>query len=516
MVYANDAAAELLGLPAARSVLAAPSAELVDRFEIRHPDGTPVDPEELPGSGVIRGESPEPMLTLSVRRDTGEPHWFLTKATALEDEDGGILAVIVIEDVTEQHEAALRQRFLAEAGQALASSLDLEETLRRVARLAVPRLADWCAIELPDERGVLEQVALVHVDPALVELAHSLRERYPPDPESPVGTHAAMRTGEPQLIPEITDDMLVAAARDAEHLELARSLGLRSVMVVPMITGGRTLGVMTFVFSESGRRYDAEDLAFAQELAARAAVAIENARLYTERSLVAQTLQASLLPEALPEVDGWRFAADYRPGERGADVGGDFYDVFAVEDGHVVLLGDVTGKGVAAAALTSLVRHTAKTAAMFDARPARVLAMVNPGAAPAAAARAGDDDLRRPARAGADVRGRRPSTPPAQARRPAVREGGHDRTAPGRGAGIRRRARRHARARARGHPGPLHRRCDRHAGAGRALRGGAAARGRRCRAVRPAAVIAAISGALEEYAVGGGLDDRAILVLQRG
>jgi serine phosphatase RsbU (regulator of sigma subunit) len=171
--------------------------------------------------------------------------------------------------------------------------------------------------------------------------------------------------------------MLVAAARDAEHLELARSLGLRSLMIVPMITGGRTLGVMSFVFAESGRRYSAADIGFAQDLAGRAAVALESARLYTERSVVAQTLQASLLPEALPEVDGWRFAADYRPGQRGADVGGDFYDVFAVENGHVVLLGDVTGKGVAAAALTSLVRHTAKTAAMFDPRPTSVLPVVN-------------------------------------------------------------------------------------------------------------------------------------------
>jgi serine phosphatase RsbU (regulator of sigma subunit) len=144
-----------------------------------------------------------------------------------------------------------------------------------------------------------------------------------------------------------------------------------------MIIGGRVLGVMTFVFSDSGRLYTANDLPFAQELAARAASAIENARLYTERAEVARTLQASLLPEELPDVPGWSFAADYRPGQRGAEVGGDFYDVFPVHGGQMVLLGDVTGMGVAAAALTSLVRHTAKTTAAFDPRPAAVLSHVN-------------------------------------------------------------------------------------------------------------------------------------------
>jgi PAS domain S-box-containing protein len=375
--YANPAAAALIGLPSVDAVLAADPGELVGRFEIRHPDGRVVAAEELPGARVLRGEQPEPLLTQSVYKATGELRWFLTKATPLVDESGQLLAVNVIEDVTDQHEATLRQRFLAEVGEALASSLDYEQTLQRVAQLAVPGLADWCAVELPDERGMLEQVALAHADPARVEQALALRERYPPDPAAPIGSAAVLRSGEAQLIPQIPDSLLEASAHDAEHLELIRALQIRSAMSVPMVTGGRALGVMSFVFSESGRLYDADDLAFAQELAARAATAIENARLYTERAAVARTLQASLLPEKLPEVAGWRFAADYRPGQRGADVGGDFYDVFAVHGGQMVLLGDVTGMGVAAAALTSLVRHTARTAAAFDPRPAAVLRHVN-------------------------------------------------------------------------------------------------------------------------------------------
>ena len=133
------------------AVLTAEPGELAGRFDIRYPDGTLVDPDDLPGARVIRGERPEPLLTQSIYRATGEPHWFLTKATPLEDEEGRMMAVNVIEDVTDEHEARLRQQFLAEAGEALSSSLEYEETLRLVARLAVPRLADWCAVELPDD-----------------------------------------------------------------------------------------------------------------------------------------------------------------------------------------------------------------------------------------------------------------------------------------------------------------------------------------------------------------------------
>jgi GAF domain-containing protein len=377
MEFANEAAARLLELPGVHAVLTADPADLIDRFEIRHADGRPVRADELPGARVIRGEQPEPLLTQSVYKATGELHWFLTKATPLEDETGAIMAVNVIEDITEEHDARLRQEFLAEAGEALSSSLDYEETLQRVARLAVPRLADWCSVELPDDRGTLEQVALAHVDEARIELARAIRERYPPDPDAATGTYAVMRTGKAQLYPEIPESMLVQAAQDEEHLRLIRALSIRSGMSVPMISGGRVLGAMTFVFSESGRVYDERDLAFAQELAGRAATAIENSRLYTERAEVARTLQASLLPEELPVVPGWRFAASYRPGQRGAEVGGDFYDVFAIDGRQMVLLGDVTGMGVAAAALTSLVRHTAKTAAGFDPRPASVLSRVN-------------------------------------------------------------------------------------------------------------------------------------------
>jgi PAS domain S-box-containing protein len=374
-VYVNDAAVNLLG--PREGVLAAEPGELAERFVITREDGSPVRLEDLPGRRLVAGEPAPTLLTYSVRRDTGEAMWLLTKATLYTDPSGRRLAINIIEDVSEAKEAELRQRFLAEAGQLLATSLDYEQTLERVARMVVPRLADWCAIDMLDEQGEAHQVAVAHVDPEKVQLAHDLRRRYPPDPDSPTGVPAILRGGPAELYSDIPAELVERAARDEEHLRLIRELAMRSAMAVPMRIGDETLGAITLVSAESGRRFDEDDLAFIGDLALRAATAVQNARLYAAQERVAHTLQASLLPERLPELPGWEIGAMYQAGERDADVGGDFYDVMAVEGGHLIVLGDVTGKGVAAAALTSLVRHSGRMAARFDARPARVLSLIN-------------------------------------------------------------------------------------------------------------------------------------------
>jgi PAS domain S-box-containing protein len=182
----------------------------------------------------------------------------------------------------EAEEATRRAAFLAEAAAALSSSLDYERTLEAVARLAVPQVADWCAVDIVGEGGEVRRLAVAHVDAAKVEQARSLAERYPYAPEATQGVPQVLRTGRAEVYPEITDEMLAAAARDEEHLRTLRELGFTSAMLVPMSAHGRTSGVITFVMAESGRAYGANDLAFAEHLARRAALAIENARLYRE------------------------------------------------------------------------------------------------------------------------------------------------------------------------------------------------------------------------------------------
>jgi PAS domain S-box-containing protein len=376
-VYANAAAARLLGRDTPEEVTAARPGELAARFVITKEDGSSVEVQDLPGRRLVAGEPAPELLTRSIDRETGRVYWLLTKATLLEDE-GRNFAVNIIEDVTDSKHSEQRQRFLAEAGQVLASSLDYQQTLQRVAQLTVPWLADWCAVDMPDQQGGLEQVALAHVDPAKIAMAEDLRRRYPPDPDAPNGVPGVLRGGPPELYADIPDEMLEQAISDPEQLEAIRAVGMRSVMVVPMRVAEETLGALTLATADSGRRFTADDFAFAQDLALRAATAIQNARLYEAQVRVAHTLQASLLPERLPELPGWGGAASYQAGEQGAEVGGDFYDIVGADGGrHLVFLGDVTGKGIAAAALTSLVRHSLRTAARFDPRPASVLSLVN-------------------------------------------------------------------------------------------------------------------------------------------
>jgi PAS domain S-box-containing protein len=170
--------------------------------------------------------------------------------------------------------------FLAEAGTALSASLDYEATLRAVARLAVPVIADWCAVDIVSEQGTLQRLAVAHVDPKKVELARTLEEKYPTDPETPGGVYQVIRTGRPVFMARIPPELVEAGARDEEHRRILRELQLTSYMSVPMTAHGRAFGAITFVSAESGREYTEADLRFAREIATRASLAVENARAY--------------------------------------------------------------------------------------------------------------------------------------------------------------------------------------------------------------------------------------------
>ena len=178
-------------------------------------------------------------------------------------------------------ESAGEARFLAEAGRILSSSLDYRETLSKVAWLVVPRLADWCVVDVLDDAGDISNVATAHREPEKVDLARRWRERYPPDPDAGQGAPLVLRTGRSELVPEIPAGLLESAARDEEHRKTLQALDLSSYMAVPLTARGRILGVITLV-AESGRRYGGGDLELAEDLAARAALAVDNARLYEE------------------------------------------------------------------------------------------------------------------------------------------------------------------------------------------------------------------------------------------
>jgi len=378
-VYANDAAAQLLRLSAREQAAGASGGELMERFEVFDEHGAPVALEQLPGSRVRAGElDPEPMLVRNVVKATGEERWLLNKTTAICDADGRVTGVVnVIEDVTEAKRTELAQRLLAEASDALASSLDYESTLQRIAQVAVPGFADWCGVDVPGPGGVAELVALVHSDPAKVALARRMRARYPVSLERREGIAAVMGGDASFVRAAIGDEELRAYAEDEQHFEMLRELGMASVVVVPLAAGGQKLGTLILARATPGRPFDAADVQLAEELGRRAGTAVLNARAYTERAAIAATLQRGLRPPELLAPPGFTIASHYDAAGAFNEVGGDFYDVFTTADGWMLVMGDVAGHGAEAAALTALARYTLRSAGQLTRDAVRAVHQLN-------------------------------------------------------------------------------------------------------------------------------------------
>ena len=329
-----------------------------------------------------------------VRADTGDVRWIHARGEVIRDDRGTAVRMVGINiDITERkaveearaaaleaeqaaradaEQARERLTFLAEATAALSVSLDYAETLQAVTRLAVPGIGDLCVVDLM-ENGQLSSVAVAHSDPAAEELVWELRRAHPDARDRSDPTKAVLHSGRTMVIESLTDEMLADMAVDETHLAKLRQLDIRSAVLVPLVARGRVLGLLG-LGRHSGRPgfTSGDDAALLTEVGRRAALAIDNARLFAEVSRtgerfrrMAETLQASLLPPTLPSVPGADLAATYRPAAAGATVGGDFYDVFPRADGAWgVVIGDVQGKGTEAASLTALARHTLRTAAI--------------------------------------------------------------------------------------------------------------------------------------------------------
>ncbi|MEA2420435.1 MAG: hypothetical protein QOE60_2641, partial [Thermoleophilaceae bacterium] len=377
LLFANNAALQLLGFESFEELQSAPGDWIRDRFEILDEQGEHLATEDLPGRRALAGELAAEAVVRFRLRATGEERWSAVKATPILDDDGFVtMAINVIEDITTHKRAERSQRFLADSSAVLGASLEPTEVLGQVATLAVPEVADWVAVHMPGDAGI-ELVALAHRDPAIVQQAVELDRQMPTRHDAPRGVANVLRTGQaelypdvPQLVPETDDER----AR-SEHV---RAFGMRSALVVPMVARGKTLGTLTLATDRSGRRFDEHDLELAEELARRCGMAVDNARLFAERAYIARTLQQSLLPAELPDIPGIEAAARFRPTGEGNEVGGDFYDLFESGGrGWTVVMGDVCGKGPDAAAVTALARYTLRAAAMRERLPSRSLALLN-------------------------------------------------------------------------------------------------------------------------------------------
>src|SRR5207302_1269019 len=265
--------------------------------------------------------------------------------------------------------ASERLAFLAEASVLLSSSLDYRAVLEAVAGLIVPRLADWCAIQLLEDDS-LNTVALTHVDPAKVEWAQGVSARYPDDMNSPTGAPNVIRTGRSELYPFIPPELIEAGAVDGEHLALIKEFGLSSGLVVPLVGRSGIIGAVTLIYAESGRRYDESDVAFAEDVARRAALAVETAHAFHEQSgrlatvtRVAEAAQHAILATLPPRLGPVALSARYVSAAAEALVGGDLYEVVERDGAVRLLVGDVRGKGLDAVRLATVVLGEFRAAA---------------------------------------------------------------------------------------------------------------------------------------------------------
>ena len=379
IVMANAAAARLMEVGSVEQLIATGVGELWERFALYDADGRPLAEDDLAWMRARQGERrPPPMLVRRVDRATGEQRWLLAKSSVLHDDHGRPeMGMYVTEDVTAVKRAELGHRLLAEAGRLLSSTTDLDGTLREVAALTVPALADWCWIDLPGPGRRVQLAAIAHLEPEKVAIARRLRARHPVQLDDDGAVAGVIRTGIPARIDNIGPELLRAAAADEQHLELLEALGLAALLTVPLRSGGAVLGALTLVASQQHRRFDDEDEAVAGSLAQRIADALRNERLLRDRAEIANVLSAGLRPEPRPLLPGCEIAAVYRPAGEDVQAGGDFYEVIDAPSGSIVVMGDVVGKGAPAAALSAVSRVTLRTAGRLTGNPRAALDELN-------------------------------------------------------------------------------------------------------------------------------------------
>jgi PAS domain S-box-containing protein len=376
IVFANEAAAELFGARTPEELMRTSQEQILARFLFLDEHGRELGLDDMPRNRLFRGAEPEPLLLHSIARDSGQERWLIARpARVVEPENGRLLySVNVYEDITEVKRAEIAESFMAEASRVLASSLDYPDTLRQIARLAVPQIADWCAVDVLSDDGEIERVAAHHENPEQLELAHRPRRADGPRADEDAAVAEVIRSGRARLFTEVGADAPATHASEHEHPALLEALGASAAIIVPLAATAKALGAITLASSNSARRLSQHDLALAERLGRRAGTAVESARLHTERKRIADILQAALLAESLPQIEGVQTSALYRAAGQLNRVGGDFYDLCACgPDRWMLAIGDVCGKGPRAAGVTALARHTLRAASMLRESPAAIL-----------------------------------------------------------------------------------------------------------------------------------------------
>ncbi len=327
---------------------------------------------------VRRGEHMQTYETERIRADGARIAVSLTISPIKSPLRGLIGASVVARDITAEKRRQRAQEFLVGASRLLDTSLDPEQTARTIVATAVPELAELCLIDFVREDGRLGDSIVAGAEPELAARLEQIRRRSPLDPDGEHPVAQVLRAGEPMIwrdlkAPTVIDDV----AQSDEHRQLMADAGYNSAAVVALVARGRTLGALSFLHASRDLRYDPGDLEFLAELGDRAAMALDNARLYRERDQIAASLQSGLRPPRPAAVPGLEIAVVFEAAGEGIEIGGDLYDVLPTADGCWVLVGDVAGKGSAAAGVSVAVRHSVRGLTREIDDPGEVLLRVN-------------------------------------------------------------------------------------------------------------------------------------------
>lgn len=324
------------------------------------------------------GEPVETYETERVRKDGVRVDVSLTISPIEHPLRGIVGASVIARDITDEMRRRRAQDFLVAASRALDSSLDFDRTARTIVETAVPELAELCVLDFVRGDGWLGSSVVGAADPASGARLEEIRRRIPLDPQGDHPVAQVLRAGRPMVWRDLTSATVVSeVAQNEEHRRLIEDARYRSAAVAPLVARGTTLGAISFLHLSTDLRYDERDLQLLGELAERAALALDNARLYEERRWVAQNLQRGLRPPEPPYVPGLDIAVVFDAFGEGIEIGGDVYDILPTEDGCWIMIGDVTGKGSAAAGISVALRHSMRGLARQIDSPHELLGQLN-------------------------------------------------------------------------------------------------------------------------------------------
>jgi PAS domain S-box-containing protein len=327
---------------------------------------------------IRRGERVEPYETERIRQDGVRIDVVLTVSPIKDPILGVTGASIVARNITSEKRHRIAQEFLARSAAALEASLDLDEIARTIVETAVPDLAELSLIDFLEDDGTIGRSTIAAADPQVAAELEAIRRETPLELEGNHPVAQVLRTGRSLALHNLNDPSIQEeVARNEEHRDFMLRADYNSAVIAPMFARGRLVGALSFLHVANDRRFDQDDVELIEDLAARSAMALDNARLYADRDRIASVLQRGLRPAEPQPIPGLELSVVFEAAGEGVELGGDFYDVIGVGDTHYVLIGDVAGHGAEVAAYTAQIRHTVRALALFGTDPADIVERVN-------------------------------------------------------------------------------------------------------------------------------------------